>query len=53
MYLYDPDSSEEPVFPNSVRYISLGIILLLAEFFPLYWESLFELCKEASTALIG
>ena len=53
MYLYDPESSEEPVFPNSVRYISLGIILLLAVFFPLYWESLFELCKEASAALMG
>ena len=53
MYLYDPEGSEEIVFPNTVRYISFGILLLLAVIFPLYWESLFELCKEASAALIG
>ena len=53
MYLYEPESSEEIVFPNVVRYISFGILLLLAIIFPLYWESLFELCKEASAALIG
>ena len=52
MYLYDPDESSNPEFPNSVRYVSLGVILLLAVFFPLYWESLFELCKEASSALM-
>ena len=53
MYLYDPEGSEDIEFPNTVRYISLGVILLLAVFFPLYWESLFELCKEASAALMG
>ena len=53
MYLHDPEGSEEIVFPNTVRYISFGILLLLAVIFPLYWESLFELCKEASAALIG
>ena len=53
MYLYDPEGSEGIVFPNTIRYISLGVILLLAVFFPLYWESLFELCKEASAALMG
>ena len=53
MYLYDAEGSDEIVFPNTVRYISFGIILLLAVIFPLYWESLFELCKEASAALIG
>ncbi len=53
MYLYDPESSEDIVFPNTVRYISFGILLLLAVIFPLYWESLFELCREASAALIA
>jgi NADH-quinone oxidoreductase subunit N len=53
MYLYDPEDSVAVEFPNSVRYISFGVILLLAVFFPLYWESLFELCKEASIALIN
>ncbi len=53
MYLYDPEGSDDIVFPNNVRYISLGVILLLAVLFPLYWESLFELCKEATTALMG
>ena len=40
--------TSNPEFSNSVRYVSLGVILLLAVFFPLFWESLFELCKEAS-----
>ena len=53
MYLYDPESSEDIAFPNTVRYISFGILLLLAVIFPLYWESLFELCREASAALIA
>jgi len=53
MYLYNPEDLSYVEFPNSVRYISFGIILLLAVFFPLFWESLFELCKEASIALIN
>ena len=53
MYLYDPEDSEEIVFPNNVRYISLSILLLLAVFFPIYWESLFGLCEDAARALIG
>ena len=53
MYLYDPEDSEEIVFPNNVRYISLSVLLLLAVFFPIYWESLFGLCEDAARALIG
>ena len=53
MYLYDPEDSEEIIFPNNVRYISLSILLLLAVFFPIYWESLFGLCEDAARALIG
>ena len=53
MYLNDPEDSRVVEFPNTVRYISFGVIMLLAVFFPLYWESLFELCKEASLALIN
>ena len=53
MYLYDPEESEEVVFPNSVRYVSLGVILLLAVIFPWYWDSLYGLCEEAASALLG
>ena len=53
MYLHDPEDSRVVEFPNTVRYISFGVIMLLAVFFPLYWESLFELCKEASLALMN
>ena len=55
MYLYDPEGyvSGEVVFPNSVRYVSLGVILLLAVVFPWYWDSLYGLCEEAASALLG
>jgi len=53
MYLYDPEESEEVVFPNSVRYVSLGVILVLAVVFPWYWDSLYGLCEEAASALLG
>jgi hypothetical protein len=53
MYLYEPVEAKEVVFPSSIRYISLMTILLLGIIFPLYWQSLFEICKEAAIALMG
>ena len=53
MYLHEPVEDTEVVFPNSIRYISLITILLLGVIFPIYWESLFEICKEAAAALMG
>jgi NADH-quinone oxidoreductase subunit N len=53
MYLHEPVEDTEVVFPNSIRYISLITVLLLGVIFPIYWESLFEICKEAAAALMG
>jgi hypothetical protein len=53
MYLHEPVDDTEVVFPNSIRYISLITVLLLGVIFPIYWESLFEICKEAAAALMG
>jgi NADH-quinone oxidoreductase subunit N len=53
MYLHEPVEDKEVVFSNSIRYVSLVTILLLGVIFPLYWQSLFEICKEASIALMG
>ena len=53
MYLHEPVEDKEVVFSNSIRYVSLVTILLLGVIFPLYWQSLFEICKEASLALMG
>ena len=53
MYLYDAVDSRDIEFSNAVRYISFLTILFLAIILPLFWQSLFEICKEATVALMA
>ena len=53
MYLYDAVDSKDIEFSNTVRYISFLTILFLAIILPLFWQSLFEICKEATVALMA
>jgi len=53
MYLYDPSDSKEIFFANSIRYIALITIFCLAIIIPLFWQSLFEICKDATLALMS
>ena len=51
MYLYDP-SEEEVKFSDSMRYVALFSALSLFVIIPLFWESLYDLCKDAAMALL-
>ena len=53
MYLYDAVDSKDIEFSNAVRYISFLSVLFLAIILPLFWQSLFEICKEATVALMA
>jgi NADH-quinone oxidoreductase subunit N len=53
MYLYDAVDSKNIEFSNAVRYISFLTVLFLAIILPLFWQSLFEICKEATVALMA
>ena len=53
MYLYDAVDSEDIEFSNTVRYISFLSLLFLVVIIPLFWQSLFEICKEATIALMA
>ena len=53
MYLYDAVDSKDIEFSNAVRYISFLTVLFLAIILPLFWQSLFEICKEATVALMA
>ena len=53
MYLYDAVDSEDIEFSNTVRYISFLTLLFLVVIIPLFWQSLFEICKEATIALMA
>ena len=52
MYLYDP-SKEEVKFSDSMRYVALFSALSLFVIIPLFWESLYDLCKDAAMALLS
>jgi proton-translocating NADH-quinone oxidoreductase chain N len=52
MYLYDP-SEEEVKFSDSMRYVALFSALSLFVIIPLFWESLYDLCKDAAMALLS
>ena len=52
MYLYDP-SEEEVKFSDSMRYVALFSALSLFIIIPLFWESLYDLCKDAAMALLS
>ena len=52
MYLYDP-SEEEVKFSDSMRYVALFSALSLFVIIPLFWESLYGLCKDAAMALLS
>ena len=52
MYLYDP-SEEEVKFSDSMRYVALFSALSLFVIIPLFWESLYDLCKDAAIALLS
>ena len=52
MYLYDTTDSKDIEFSNVVRYISFLTLLFLVVIIPLFWQSLFEICKEATIALM-
>ena len=51
MYLYDPEESDEIVFSNSIRYVSLLVIISLVVVLPLFYQDLYSLCEDAATAL--
>jgi NADH-quinone oxidoreductase subunit N len=51
MYLYDPEESEEIEFSNSIRYVSLLVIISLVVVLPLFYQDLFSLCENAATVL--
>ena len=54
MYLYDPIEKDKKFeISNSVRYLSFLIMLCLAILFPLFWESLYVLCEDATVALMS
>ena len=53
MYLYEPESSGEIVFPTTIRYTSLLVILFLVVILPLFYQNLYSLCEEASIALFS
>ena len=53
MYLYDAEDSKEVEFSNSIRYISFLTMLFLVVILPLYWQSFFDLCEQATTALMS
>ena len=52
MYLYDP-SEEEVKLSDSMRYVALFSALSLFVIIPLFWESLYDLCKDAAMALLS
>jgi NADH-quinone oxidoreductase subunit N len=53
MYLYDPEESEEIVFSNSIRYVSLVVIISLVVVIPLFYQDLYSLCEDAATTLFA
>ena len=52
MYLYDASDSNSVEFSNTVRYISFLTLLSLAVIIPIFWQSLFEICENATVALM-
>ena len=52
MYLYDP-SDDDVKFSDSMRYVALFAALSLFVIIPLFWESLYSLCKDAAVALMS
>ena len=52
MYLYDP-SDNDVKFSDSMRYVALFAALSLFVIIPLFWESLYSLCKDAAVALMS
>ena len=53
MYLYDVEGSEKVNIDNTVRYISFFTLLFLSVIFPLFWQTLFDICEQAAIALMA
>lgn len=51
MYLYDPEDSEEIVFSNQIRYVSLLVLISLVVVLPVFYQDLYSLCENAATVL--
>ncbi|MFL2941404.1 MAG: NADH-quinone oxidoreductase subunit N [Candidatus Poseidoniales archaeon] len=52
MYIYDP-TDDDVKFSDSMRYIALFAALSLFVIIPIFWESLYSLCKDAAMALLS
>jgi len=53
MYLYDSSDNRNVRFSDSMRYVALGAALCLAIIIPIFWQSLFDICENATIALFS